>query len=445
MSSTDIARRTEAQVVFAGTDITNDIKPYLKSVDYTDNEEDETDDLQLKLQDRDAVWLKRWLNDLVQKASELQGNAEIGQADSTGATTYRVTPTVGLNVRSGPGTGYRKLGALTCGTKLQVYSVSDGWAQIQYGGGTAYVAAQYITQDSERISENSASAANTVSGMKISAAIVQRNWHGDGKDNILSCGEFELDSISASGPASEITIKGTSIPYASTIRQTKKSKGWEAYYLSGIAQEIANNGDLGLMYLAESDPYYDRREQYQTPDITFLSSLCHDAGISLKVSNNILILYDQADYEKRPSIFTIRPGDGSYTSYSLKSGKANTQYTSCRVRYTNPATGQCIEAIAYVEDYEADDTKNQQLEVSAKVSNFAEAKSLAEKRLRLHNKFERMPQFTLLGNSEIVASCNVTLEGWGMWDGKYVVKTAKHSVGSSGYTTKITLRLALEG
>lgn len=443
MSDKNLARRAEVQCVFAGVDITDDIRPYLLGLTYTDYEEDEADDLQIQLQDRDAVWLKKWLNELVQKAASTTGT----QSSGTATSTYRVTPAIGLNVRTGPGTGYRKLGALICGTKVEVYSISNGWAQIRYSGQTAYISASYITKvNGASGSSSGSSASSSVSGMKISAVIVQQNWHGDGKDNVLSCGEFELDSITCGIGPSEVTIKGTSLPYASKVRQTKKTKGWEAYYLSGIAAEVAANGGMGLLYLSASNPYYNRREQFQQSDIAFLVSLCHDAGVSMKVTNNIIVLYDQAEYEKRDAVLTIRYGDGSYVGKpSLKTGKAETQYASCRVRYTNPATGKCIQAVAYVEDYKADDKKNQQLEVTARVANYAEAKSLAEKRLRLHNKFERTASFTLLGNSEIVAGLNVKLEGFGMWDGKYVVKSAKHSVGSSGYTTAVTLRPALEG
>ena len=43
---------------------------YLQSLSYTDNEQDETDDLQLTLDDREGVWLGSWLNTSEQKAKE---------------------------------------------------------------------------------------------------------------------------------------------------------------------------------------------------------------------------------------------------------------------------------------------------------------------------------------------------------------------------------------
>ena len=444
-ANADIARRTEVQIVFAGTDITTDIKPYFNSLDYTDVEEDETDDLQIKLSDPDSIWLTKWLNEAVQEAAKMKA-APKSSTDGGGGTTYQVTPAIGLNVRAGPGTGYARIGGLSCGTKIEVSTISNGWATIQYSGRTAYVSATYIKQvGASGASSGSSNSSTQVSGMKIQAVIVQRNWYGDGKDMVLDCGEFELDSIKAAGPPAAVTIKGTSLPYASVVRQTKKSRAWEAYYLSGIANEIAENAGMGCMFLTGKNPYYTRREQYKISDITFLSGLCKDAGISLKVTNNIIVLFDQATYERKKSVMTIKPGDGSYKNYSLNVGKAETEYQSCRVRYTDPATGRCISGIAYIEDYKEDNEKNQQLEVTAKVSNAAEAKALATARLRLHNKYMRSASFTLVGNVSAVAGANVTLEGWGMFDGKYVIKKAKHSVGKNGYITTIDLRLALEG
>lgn len=69
MNNQDLSRRTAVEVNFDGVDITQDIKPYLTSVTYTDNEEDQADDLQIKLQDRDDIWLTSWLEQIVQAAA----------------------------------------------------------------------------------------------------------------------------------------------------------------------------------------------------------------------------------------------------------------------------------------------------------------------------------------------------------------------------------------
>lgn len=159
----------------------------------------------------------------------------------------------------------------------------------------------------------------------------------------------------------------------------------------------------------------------------------------------IIVLFDQAAYESNDPSFTVKRGDGSYTKYALSAGTADSKYSSCRVRYADPATGQVIEGTAYAEDYKADAKNNQQLEVTAKVSSIAEAQTLAAKRLRLHNKYSRTATFTFPGDPSKVAGVTATLDGWGAWDGKYIIKQSKHTLGNSGYTTQTVLRRVLEG
>lgn len=440
MSNANLARRTAAEICFDGVDISKSIRPYLLSLTYTDNEEDEADDLQITLQDRDGLWLCQWLNDMVQAAASTADVTSSTPVSS--ATTYQVTARSGLNVRTGPGTGYSKLGALAFGATISVESIQSGWAAIQYSGRSAYVCADYI-QPSGGGTSNDTQSGSSVSSLKIRAGILRENWNGDGSDKVLDCGQFELDSIDAAGPPATVTIKATALPFSSRIRQTKRSQAWESYTLSGIAREMAARNGMAFLYESASDPYYDRVEQVKTSDISFLSALCHNAGISLKATSNILVLFDQAAYERKPAVKTIRRGDGSYTKYKLAMGKADTQYASCRVSYSG--SGKCIEAIAYVEDYKEASEKNQQLEITAKVSTVAEAKALAEKQLRLHNKYARTATFTMTGDPDMMAGVTVCLESWGAWDGKYIVKQAKHTAGSSGYTTAVTLRRVLEG
>lgn len=347
MNHADLSRRTEVEIVFDGADITNSIKPYLLSVTYTDNEEGETDDLQVKVQDRDGEWLQSWLDRAI---------------------------------------------AAAAGAKLT-----------------------------------------------FSAAFTQKNW---GNDATLPTGDFELDGVSYDDPPATAAVKGTSLPFSAPIRQTKKSKAWENYALSGIAGEIAGANGMRLLFESANDPFYERVEQRKTSDSAFLAKLCKDAGISLKATDGALVLFDQAVYEAKPPVRTIRKGaKGGYTKVSLSTGAADHQYGSCRVSYVDPGSGKCIEGT-----YSANEEETGQcLEISAKVADAGEAKALAEKRLRLHNRLTRFASFSFPGDPALVASVTVQLEGWGGWDSKYIVKRAVHTVDTSGYTTKINARRCLEG
>ena len=65
MSDENTARHAECTVEFNGTDITSSIMPYLLSLSFIDNEEDASDDLQIKLQDRDGIWMESWLQKMI--------------------------------------------------------------------------------------------------------------------------------------------------------------------------------------------------------------------------------------------------------------------------------------------------------------------------------------------------------------------------------------------
>ncbi|MCI8525592.1 MAG: transposase [Oscillospiraceae bacterium] len=148
-------------------------------------------------------------------------------------------------------------------------------------------------------------------------------------------------------------------------------------------------------------------------------------------------------YEKKPGVRTIRKGDGSYTKYTMHVGKAQKLYDACRVSYVDPKTGKCIAAVATREDARKKD--RQQLEITAKVRSIGEAQAKAEKYLRLYNKFARTMVFTMPGDPTLAAGQTVDVSGWGAWAGRYVIARAVHTVGPSGYTTRIELRKALEG
>lgn len=67
-----------------------------------------------------------------------------GTSPTASAITYVVNATT-LNVRSGAGTNYKKIGSLKNGAKVDVIQKqSNGWYRINYNGKTGYVSGQYV-------------------------------------------------------------------------------------------------------------------------------------------------------------------------------------------------------------------------------------------------------------------------------------------------------------
>ena len=347
---------SEVAVSFDGVDISSPINESLISLSYTDNEEDEADDLQIKIHDKSKKWLDQWLNDSMIQAVK-------------GANT---------------------------GTK----------------------------------------------GLTISAGVKQ---YRKGLVKSGDFGLFELDSIKVSGPPSNITIKGTSLPFGG-IRSEERNKSWEDYNLSGIGREIAQKAGLSFVYDCPDDPTYSRVEQSEQTDISFLMQLCHDKGYSLKISGMQLVIFDQKKYESMQSAATVRWMDGTYTKYDLSTSDGETHYDEVNVVYYDVSGAVRYTATARTDDYDEEASDHTICTVTTRKVHSADAAgALAKEILRLHNKFEKKLSFTLIGNPILGAGMTMTVEGFGLWDGKYIIKQCKHEIGSNGYTTKVTLRTIPEG
>ena len=76
--------------------------------------------------------------------STLPGSTNDNTNNETTGTTKYVNTTSGLNVRSGAGTSYSKLGKLEYKEKVTVLSTSNGWSKINYNGKTGYVDSSYL-------------------------------------------------------------------------------------------------------------------------------------------------------------------------------------------------------------------------------------------------------------------------------------------------------------
>ena len=65
---------------------------------------------------------------------------------------YTVTPSIGVNIRSGPGTGYGKAGAYPCGAVVDVLEARDGWGRTDKG----WVSLTYLeaVEGPQRVTDN---------------------------------------------------------------------------------------------------------------------------------------------------------------------------------------------------------------------------------------------------------------------------------------------------
>lgn len=63
----------------------------------------------------------------------------------------KIVNTSSLNVRSGPGTTYSKVGTLSKGEKVGIMSENNGWSKIDFKGKVAYTSSQYLSSENTQV------------------------------------------------------------------------------------------------------------------------------------------------------------------------------------------------------------------------------------------------------------------------------------------------------
>ena len=275
-------------------------------------------------------------------------------------------------------------------------------------------------------------------GDKVRASIIIHDWEEAGKTQSLPCGLFEVDQIECSGPPNQITIKAVSTLVSKPMRQEKHTKAWENVKLSTIAGDAASRSSLAFFWDAKDDPYFERRDQVETSDLEFLSGLCRDYGIAVKVTDTQLVCYDEEEYEAHEAVGELAFGDKKLIRWSFSTKTAGT-YKSARLQYHDPVKD---ETYSVTEEGDAEGT-GRVLELNQKADSENDARRIASESLRQANKREITANITLMGDLRFVGGSNLTISGFGSFDGKYVIEKATHTV-SGSYTTKLDLRMGGE-
>lgn len=279
-------------------------------------------------------------------------------------------------------------------------------------------------------------------GDTLTPIIETLNWRRDGDKQRLPCGLFFVDQPEYSGRPSVLTIGAVSSPLNSNFKDVDRSRVWVNITLKEIANDISKRAGLTLHFIGNTNPRYQNIEQTETPDSAFISELCENEGLAMKVTDSKVIIFDEVEFEKKKSVTTIKEWKASTISYSFRSSLSNTAYAGVNVKYYDSKLGKTIEFLYTIRDIDPDKDKIYQL--NQKVNSGEEAKRLAQKTLRKLNKKEYIGTLTIVGNLSLVGSSCVECECFGKFDGKYYIQSATHDVGN-GFTTTIEVRKVLEG
>lgn len=447
MSAIDSLRRTSLKVLLNNVDISEDVNNHLLSLTFTDVEDGSSDDLEIQLEDRDNSIIGKWLNTELDKRGKTTSKA----GNSGGKCPYK-EPSKTLK-KGSKGEGVKWLQWHLNTVNGAGLSINGNFEKKTKNAVLSFQKKQKMTKSgtvNKDMRKKLKSLVKTVSpstaGKKASltARITQKNWDSNGRNAVLNCGTFELDSVTMKGPPQIVTMKGTACSYQSGIRNQKRTKVWQNTTLQAIHKSIANACGFTALYLPNVTVKYTRKNQRNQTYISFLQELCKAAGLSMKTTDGTLVIFDQKTKEDAKSVRTIKRGDGTYTSYNFDTKLSNTAYSACHVKYKK-TNGKEIE-YTYVPPGGKKD-KDNILEVSSeKVDTTAEAKTLAIAKLRAANKGETTGSFTMPGDASLCAGLTVQVKGFGAFDGKYIIEESRHTISKSqGYKTSVKIRKVITG
>ena len=274
----------------------------------------------------------------------------------------------------------------------------------------------------------------------------------------LFCGTFFVDTLRVSGAPRVFELTALSVPLNTAIRKKMKTRAWEKTSLKAVASVIAKEAGVRLLFDAAEDPKYDRLDQAKESDLALLLRLSDEMGYSLKVTDERIVIFDQAYYEKKSPIATVTLGVSQVLSWEFETSQGET-YKSCRVSWRDPKQKKKQKAGGYdfylrkiekkdtnpaVMTYTAIDPNvdacGQEYELKKRATSLAEAKRLATAKLRSLNRRSVTGSLTMVGNVMLVAGVVIACKGFGSFDGNFIIEEAEHVVDGSGYRTSLALR-----
>jgi phage protein D len=279
--------------------------------------------------------------------------------------------------------------------------------------------------------------------------IITRNWRFDGDTQSLDCGTFLVDDISYTGRPRSLTIGAISSPSNIDFMTTNKSRTWENASVKEIAQTIAKKAGLSVFFDSKTNPVIDFLEQSEEPDVSFLFELCQKNGLAIKLYNNRIAIFNEAEYEAKGPVATItedgRTINGVKTlamknPWSAKTSFTDTGYDGCKVQYVDPDNG---ELRSYTFKIAGRAGKKIYI-VNEECDSLARAQRLAKSELRRLNKNEFNLSISVAGNLELFAAQTVRIADLGIFAGKYYIDKVSRSVGG-GFDTSLDLHRCLEG
>lgn len=272
-------------------------------------------------------------------------------------------------------------------------------------------------------------------GDKISGSITFQDWNKDGEHLKLDCGTFILDEVKFSGGPLKVSLGGVAIPANESFKVRERTKTWKNVTIKNIANEIAKRYGLSLSYSGPTITIASI-EQSDKTDSAFLYDLCKKYGLSMKVFNNKIVIYDQTQQEKKAAVATITRESFIDDEWDYTDSIEGT-YTGARISYKS---GEDNEEISVFLGLKAENAAGSRvLNITEVAEDYDTAYYMAAAQVNQSNEDATTISGKIWANPKICAGICVTISGMGKADGKYFVDKSTVEVSDSRTTQTVEL------
>lgn len=259
---------------------------------------------------------------------------------------------------------------------------------------------------------------------------------------LTDIGAFEIDEVEYNYHPSYIQIKALSTGIGKTNR-TLKPKAYENTTLKQIVGIVAEK--LKLKVVGSIKPISIKRvTQYQERDVEFLARLAREYHHSFKIVGEQLVFTDKDELGKAEAVAVLEERDtisitlrdrikdtakevdvSGYDVNGKKVIKKRKKAKALRenMKQAKGASGDTLKVVTRGETQEQIDAR-------------------ADAALAEQNDDQTAGNITLIGNPKLVAGSTLLLRNLGIFSGKYLIKSSRHTISrGGGYTTSIDVRM----
>ncbi len=274
-------------------------------------------------------------------------------------------------------------------------------------------------------------------GDKLNAAI---GYQGA---QLVDIGAFEIDEVEYEySPAKVITLRALSSGISKGYR-TLTPKAYENTTLAQVVALVAERLKLKVVGKIKAIPI-KRITQYNKRDVEFLARIAREYHHNFKIVADQLVFTDKSDLGQSEPVVALEEKDiislrlrdrikdtaksVEVKGYDVNGKKVLKQTKQAQKRRKNikqsaEASGDSLHIVTRGETQEQIDAR-------------------ADAALAEQNDDQQAGEISLVGNPKLVAGSTILLRNLGVFSGKYLIKSARHSFSKmSGYITDVEVRM----